>query len=118
MLRVLIVIAATDVLGNCLASYANIGSLAALEELQGSPIRVKYGAALLAYVVLTIAHAFARTWQGAAALGASIYAAYALTNLALLDDYPWSALAVDSTIGAAAFALAFLATDALRRTTR
>jgi uncharacterized membrane protein len=81
--------------------------LAVLAKIQGSPVRARYGAAIVVYLALATVHSFAESYREAAVLGAAVYAVYDFTNLALLNEYSAGFTALDVVWGATAFAAAF-----------
>lgn len=77
---------------------------------RGQPMRLRYDAAALVYVVMVaglyyfIIRQRRSIWE-AAALGALVYLVYDLTNMATLTGYTWTAVAIDGAWGAILFAL-------------
>ncbi len=78
------------------------------QAIQQSPLRIRYGAAALVYVVLAAALVLgalrgATSVRSAAMAGAVIgfimYVFYDLTNMATLTRYTWEMVAVDSVWG-------------------
>lgn len=94
------------------ARTATNGSMFA--ALQGSPLSIRWPAAILCYIVMIVglwwfAVRGTASWQAAAAngagLGALVYGVYDLTNHATLQRFPFSYAVVDWIWGTALFAV-------------
>ena len=75
------------------------------ERIQGQPIRVRYGSAIIVYIVL--AYMLLQTTSATQAFlyGASIYAVYDFTNHAMLENYDWKFALADSLWGGVLFVI-------------
>ena len=80
------------------------------QQIQKSPLKVRYGSAILCYLFLTILlYTFIilpkRPIQDAFLLGICVYGIYDTTTYALLKDYPLSLAVMDTLWGGILFFL-------------
>jgi len=78
------------------------------ERIQGAPVILHYGPALIVYVAVAYLVYQVKTVQEAALLGTASYAIYDFTNLTVLKKYEWQIAVADSLWGGALFAIVFL----------
>lgn len=82
-----------------------------IRQIQGGrPMRIRYGAASLVYLVMVLGLYYfiireRRSAWDAALLGALVYLVYDLTNKATLTGYSWTAVVLDGAWGAVLFAV-------------
>ena len=77
-----------------------------IERIQGTPIQVRYVSGAIVYLFLAYMLLETTTNKQAFLYGASIYAVYDFTNYALLDQYDWKFVIVDSLWGGVLFVIA------------
>jgi uncharacterized membrane protein len=77
------------------------------ERIQGSPVILQYGPALVVYIAVAYLVYQVNTVQEAALLGAATYAVYDFTSLTVLKKYEWQIAVADSLWGGALFAIVF-----------
>ena len=77
------------------------------ERIQGSPVILQYGPALVVYVAVAYLVYQVTTVQEAALLGAATYAVYDFTSLAILKKYEWTMAVADTVWGSVLFASVF-----------
>jgi len=77
------------------------------ERIQGSPVVMRFGPALVVYVALAYLVYQVTTVQDAALLGAATYAVYDFTSMAILKKYELGVAAADTLWGGALFAIVF-----------
>ena len=78
------------------------------ERIQGAPVILQYGPALIVYIAVAYLVYQVKTVQEAALLGTASYAIYDFTNLTVLKLYDWQIAVADSLWGGALFAIVFL----------
>jgi uncharacterized membrane protein len=77
------------------------------EEIQGSPVVMRFGPALVVYVALAYLIYQVKTVGEAALLGAATYAVYDFTSMSILKKYELGVAAADTLWGGALFAIVF-----------
>lgn len=80
-------------------------SLKMIENIQGSPVVMRFWAAGIVYVALAYLVLEAKTVWQAAITGAAVYAVYDFTNMATLSRYDWRLAVADTIWGGALFAI-------------
>jgi uncharacterized membrane protein len=87
-------------------STAGIYARKITEEIQGSPLKVRYVGAIIVYLLL--AHMLLQTTstQQAFIYGACLYGVYDFTSYALLSGYDWKLAVADTLWGGLLFVLA------------
>ena len=85
-----------------------------ISDIQGSPLRVKWWAAIPVYLALGYLLVQQKSALGAAASGACVYAVYDFTTLAMFDKYPLYVAVLDTLWGGVLFGLGFLALSACK----
>jgi uncharacterized membrane protein len=83
---------------------------AVVRRVQGSPIQMDFAATVLCYIFLVGGLYYfiireRRTWQEAGLLGVVIYGVYETTTKALLKNWDWLTVLLDTTWGGILFAL-------------
>lgn len=86
-----------------------------VRRVQGSPIQMNFTATVLCYVFLVGGLYYFiirenRTWQEAGFLGLVIYGVYETTTKALLKNWDWLTVLLDTTWGGILFALSTILT--------
>jgi len=76
------------------------------ERIQGQPVRVRYGSAIIVYLFLAYMLLETRSGWQAFLYAVSIYAVYDFTNYALLEGYDWKLAVADSLWGGVLFVMA------------
>lgn len=79
------------------------------EQIQGSPVVFRYGAAAIVYIALSYLLSLAKSASQAFAMGLSTYAVYDFTSYALLKNYDLRFAIADTLWGGILFAAVFLA---------
>ena len=82
-------------------------ALGMTERIQGSPVVMQFGPALVVYVALAYLIYQVKTVGEAALLGAATYAVYDFTSLAILKKYELNVAIADTLWGGALFAIVF-----------
>ena len=77
------------------------------ERIQGSPVVMRFGPALVVYVALAYLIYQVKTVGEAALLGAATYAVYDFTSATILKKYELSVAVADTLWGGALFAIVF-----------
>ena len=77
------------------------------ERIQGSPVVMQFGPALVVYVALAYLVYQVKTVGEAALLGAATYAVYDFTSLTILKKYELNVAIADTLWGGALFAIVF-----------
>lgn len=75
-----------------------------VRSIQGSPLQVRYLAAVVVYIGLTYLVLQTKTPLDAFLAGAATYAVYDFTNVATLSKYPYWIAAADTVWGGTLFA--------------
>ncbi len=78
---------------------AGLYALKMLENIQGSPVRMRLWAAAVVYVALAYLVLQAKSVWQAAGFGAAAYATYDFTSLATLKGYDWRLAVADTVWG-------------------
>ena len=76
------------------------------ERIQGSPLQMRYGSAVLVYIFLAYMLLQTTSAQQAFLYGVCIYGVYDFTNHALLDNYDWKFGIADTLWGGVLFVVA------------
>jgi uncharacterized membrane protein len=76
------------------------------ERIQGSPLQMRYGSAVLVYLFLAYMLLQTTSAQQAFLYGVCIYGVYDFTNHALLDNYDWKFGIADTLWGGILFVVA------------
>ena len=76
------------------------------ERIQGSPLQMRYGSAIIVYLLLAYMLLQTKSSKEAFFYGAAIYGVYDFTNYALLDNYDWKFGIADTLWGGILFVLA------------
>jgi uncharacterized membrane protein len=76
------------------------------ERIQGSPLQMRYGSAIVVYLLLAYMLLQTKSAKEAFLYGAAIYGVYDFTNHALLDQYDWKFAIADTLWGGALFVIA------------
>jgi uncharacterized membrane protein len=82
-------------------------ALLVTQRIQGSPVVMNLGAALIVYVALAYLIYQVSSVKDAALLGAATYAVYDFTTLTVLKKYEWGLAVADTLWGGALFAIVF-----------
>lgn len=82
-------------------------ALAMTQRIQGSPVIMNLGAALVVYVALAYLVWQVKSVQEAGLLGAAVYAVYDFTSLAILKKYELGMAIADTLWGGVLFAAVF-----------
>ena len=82
-------------------------ALGMTERIQGSPVVMQFGPALVVYIALAYLVYQVKTVGEAALLGAATYAVYDFTSLAILKKYELNVAIADTLWGGALFAIVF-----------
>ena len=77
------------------------------ERIQGSPVVMRFGPAVVVYIALAYLIYQVTTVQDAALLGAATYAVYDFTSITVLKKYELAVAAADTLWGGALFAIVF-----------
>ena len=85
-----------------------------VSDIQGSPLRVKWWAAIPVYLALGYLLVQQKSALSAAASGACVYAVYDFTTLAMFDKYPLYVAVLDTIWGGVLFGLGFLVVSACK----
>lgn len=85
-----------------------------VSDIQGSPLRVRWWAAIPVYLALGYLLLQQKSAAAAAASGACVYAVYDFTTLAMFDKYPLYVAVLDTLWGGVLFGLGFLALSACK----
>ena len=85
----------------------------AIKKIQGSPLRIKGGFALITYLIMTLALYYFIISKGgnyldAVVLGVSLYGIFNFTNMAILKDWPISLAITDTMWGGVLFLLTIM----------
>jgi uncharacterized membrane protein len=76
------------------------------ENIQGSPLKMRYGSVILVYFFLAYMLLETTSNKQAFLYGAAIYGVYDLTNHALFDQYDWKFAIADTLWGGILFVIA------------
>jgi uncharacterized membrane protein len=76
------------------------------ERIQGSPLQMRYGSAIIVYLLLAYMLLETTSYKQAFLYGAAIYGVYDFTNHALLDNYDWKFGIADTLWGGILFVIA------------
>ena len=76
------------------------------EMIQGRPLRMRYGSAIIVYFFLAYMLLQTTSAKEAFLYGVSIYGVYDFTNHALLENYDWKFAIADTLWGGVLFVLA------------
>ena len=76
------------------------------ERIQGQPIQMRYGSAIITYVLLAYMLLQTKSSKEAFLYGAAIYGVYDFTNHALLNQYDWKFAIADTLWGGVLFVIA------------
>lgn len=76
------------------------------ERIQGSPLKMRYGSAIIVYIFLAYMLLQTKSAKEAFLYGAAIYGVYDFTNHALLDQYDWKFAIADTLWGGVLFVVA------------
>ena len=84
-----------------------------IKKIQGSPLRIKGGFALITYLIMTLALYYFIISKGgnyldAVVLGVSLYGIFNFTNMAILKDWPISLAITDTIWGGVLFLLTIM----------
>jgi len=82
-------------------------ALAMTERIQGSPVVMRFGPALIVYIALAYLVYQVKTVGEAALLGAATYAVYDFTSATILKKYEVGMAIADTLWGGALFAIVF-----------
>ena len=82
-------------------------ALAMTERIQGSPVTLRFAAAIPVYIALAYLIYQVNSVQDAALMGAATYAIYDFTSLAILKKYEVGMAVADTLWGGALFAIVF-----------
>jgi len=77
-----------------------------IERIQGTPLQMRYVSAAIVYLFLAYMLLETTSYKQAFLYGVSIYAVYDFTNHALLDNYDWKFVIIDSLWGGVLFIIA------------
>jgi len=77
------------------------------ERIQGSPVVMRFGPAVIVYIALAYLVYQVTTVQDAALLGAATYAVYDFTSMSVLKKYELGVAAADTLWGGVLFAIVF-----------
>ena len=77
------------------------------ERIQGSPVVMRFGPALVVYIALAYLVYQVKTVQDAALLGAATYAVYDFTSMSILKKYELGVAIADTLWGGALFSIVF-----------
>jgi len=89
-------------------------ALAMTQRIQGSPVIMNLGAALIVYIALGYLVYQVKSVQEAALMGSAVYAVYDFTSLAILKKYELGMAVADTVWGGVLFASVFWILKALR----
>lgn len=76
------------------------------ERIQGKPIEMRFGSAIVVYLLLAYMLLQTKSAMEAFLYGAAIYGVYDFTNHALLDQYDWKFAIADTLWGGVLFVIA------------
>lgn len=76
------------------------------QQIQGSPLRMRYGSAVIVYLLLGYMLLQTKSNKEAFLYGVAIYGVYDFTNYALLDRYDWKFAIADTLWGGLLFVFA------------
>jgi uncharacterized membrane protein len=76
------------------------------ENIQGSPIQMRYGSAIIVYILLAYMLLQTKSAKEAFLYGTAIYGVYDFTNHALLNQYDWKFAIADTLWGGVLFVIA------------
>jgi uncharacterized membrane protein len=76
------------------------------ERIQGSPLQMRYGSAIIVYLFLAYMLLQTTSAQQAFLYGVCIYGVYDFTNHALLENYDWKFGIADTLWGGVLFVIA------------
>jgi uncharacterized membrane protein len=76
------------------------------ERIQGSPLQMRYGSAIIVYLFLAYMLLQTKSNKEAFLYGIAIYGVYDFTNHALLDQYDWKFAIADTLWGGVLFVVA------------
>jgi len=77
------------------------------ERIQGSPVVMRFGPAIVVYIAVAYLIYQVTTVQDAALLGAATYAVYDFTSMTVLKKYELGVAAADTLWGGVLFAIVF-----------
>jgi uncharacterized membrane protein len=85
-----------------------------IADIQKTPLKLRYDAAVVVYVALGYLLTRMRSWKDAALSGAAVYAVYDFTNLSTITNYDPMFAVADSLWGGTLMGSAYLAANYLK----
>ena len=83
-----------------------IYGLKSIEAIQGEPVHIRYGSAIIVYLFLAYMLLQTKSAKEAFIYGVCIYGVYDFTNHALFEQYDWKFAIADTLWGGVLFVLA------------